>query len=525
MFLIFSILFLCITPLVLLAVHLIRPNFAYHWLIAVVGPLIAWPLSLLAGRTLPQSIHLISWNTIAFFTESPSLMVDRLSWPFALALTTLALSVILSDVARASESDWASWASSLVLVALGVFTVLAANPLTLMMGWTAIDLTELLIMLGKVYQSPVRERLVITFSARVLGTGFLLIAMVIASSTNEVFSFEAIPLRLSFLLIMAAGLRLGVLPMHIPFLEEISLRRGLGTILRLVPAAASLVLLTHIANAIASSNRPVIMATLLLGLAGLAALYGSASWVFADNELNGRPAWILGMGSFSIAGAILGEPSASLAWGIAMLLSGGLLFLFSARERRLAWLPLLGLLGISALPYSPTWNGARLFASTFTPLLFLFFIAHILFLIGYVRHALKEGISLIGVERWVWLIYPFGLALLPIMLFSFGVWTNPGAENMPIIGWLEGFVVGGLAAGLGITLNRRINVSDKVIDLFDSVLSFNWLYRSLWNIYRTIGRLITFISTVLEGEGGLLWTLLLLVLFLLMRLGIGGGGG
>ncbi len=525
MLLIFSLLFLFITPLIMLAIRLFWPDFAYHWLIAAAGPLIAWPVTLLAGRQLPQTVHLISWNTVAFFTESPTLLIDRLSWPFAVALTTLVLAVILSEVARASEADWAVWAGSLLLAALGVFTVLAGNPLTLMMGWAAIDLTELLIMLGQVKQSVVRERVVITFSARVLGIGFLLVAVMVASSAGETFSFEAIPSQVGFLVLLAAGLRLGVLPMHLPFIEEVPLRRGLGTILRLVPAAASLVILARIADAVAGSNKPMILAPLLLGLAGLAALYGAAAWALADNELDGRPSWILGMASFSVAGTVLGEPSASLAWGIATLLSGGLLFLFSARDRRLSWLPLLGLVGISALPYSPTWNGTRLFTSFFTPVLFLFLAAQVLFLIGYARHALQEGNSLTGAERWVWLIYPFGLALLPVVLFSFGVWTNPSRENMPVVGWLEGVVVVILAALLGIKLHNRIRVSEKAIDLFESILSFNWLYRFFWNIYRTIGRLITFISTVLEGEGGLLWTLLLLVLFLLMLLGISSGGG
>jgi hypothetical protein len=35
----------------------------------------------------------------------------------------------------------------------------------------------------------------------------------------------------------------------------------------------------------------------------------------------------------------------------------------------------------------------------------------------------------------------------------------------------------------------------------------------LWRVYRAIGRLFTYVANLLEGDGGLLWTLLLLVLF------------
>ena len=47
-------------------------------------------------------------------------------------------------------------------------------------------------------------------------------------------------------LLIAVGLRLGVLPLHIYYLHEPPLRRGLGSMLRFVPAAASLVLLARI---------------------------------------------------------------------------------------------------------------------------------------------------------------------------------------------------------------------------------------------------------------------------------------
>ena len=56
------------------------------------------------------------------------------------------------------------------------------------------------------------------------------------------------PLRQSagLYLVAAAGLRLGVFPLHLPYTSEATLRRGIGTSLRLVSAVSSLVLLAHI---------------------------------------------------------------------------------------------------------------------------------------------------------------------------------------------------------------------------------------------------------------------------------------
>ncbi|HEX5943083.1 MAG TPA: hypothetical protein VFY66_12440, partial [Anaerolineales bacterium] len=41
----------------------------------------------------------------------------------------------------------------------------------------------------------------------------------------------------------------------------------------------------------------------------------------------------------------------------------------------------------------------------------------------------------------------------------------------------------------------------------------DWGYRLLWNVYRQLGRVSNVISNVLEGESGVMWTLLVLVLF------------
>ena len=42
----------------------------------------------------------------------------------------------------------------------------------------------------------------------------------------------------------------------------------------------------------------------------------------------------------------------------------------------------------------------------------------------------------------------------------------------------------------------------------------DFFYRSLWNLYTGLGRLGNSISIALEGDGGILWALLFLVLFL-----------
>jgi hypothetical protein len=57
-----------------------------------------------------------------------------------------------------------------------------------------------------------------------------------------------------------------------------------------------------------------------------------------------------------------------------------------------------------------------------------------------------------------------------------------------------------------------------------STFSLEWLYRQLWVAYRYMSRPVGFINLVLEGEGGLLWTMLLLTLLIALLLQTGAGG-
>lgn len=508
MLIITAILLLVITPLAMLIIRLVWPRFAYHWLVAASGALAAWPVVMVASQQLPQAIPLVAFQPGSLFPSWPVLLVDRLSWPFALSLSTLVLAVILTEIGRAPEADWAAWAGSLILAALGILAVLAGNPLTLLLAWTAIDLFELLILLVQVKPSALRERVVIAFSARVLGSVLLTAAAMVARSEGQVLTFAIMPAQSGVFLLLAAGLRLGVLPLHLPFLQDLPLRRGMGTMVRLAPPAAALVLLARTATA----GGETLMSPILLGLTGLAALYGSAAWVFARNELEGRPLWILGGCALAVAAAIRGQPAASLAWGLAVLFSGGLLFLSSARDRGLTWLTLAGLLGISTLPYSPAWSGLHIYAQPSHLILIVFLLSHVLLVLGYIRHTLRPGAHLADMERWVWLIYPLGLAVLPTTHFFLGLWSNQGMETVPVLGWVTGLIVTGLAIWFAILVRRMPANLTSALAAVSAFFSMDWLYQLFWRFYRSSGRVVGFVTAVMEGEGGVLWALLIIVM-------------
>lgn len=521
----FSILVLLIFSALTPAAFLFRRSMTQSWLVAVLGAFIGWILILLAGFDLPYNISLLSWEPPELFSASPLLLVDRISWPFALGLATLALAVIVTEVAREFEAELSSWAASLALAALGMTAVLAGNPLTLLLGWSALDFIELFILLRQLQRTEERRQVVNAFAARVAGTVLLLMGLILASASNIKLGFENVPTSVSIYLLLGASLRLGVIPVHLPFWREPPLRRGIGTISRLTTVAASLVLLPRVASAGVQQEQ----AAILLLLTSLAAIYSGYSWFNSTNELEGRPFWILGLAALSLAAAIRGQPLASLAWGSALIFTGGLQFLYSVRSRYLLVLPLLSVFSSASLPFTPTWYAGQIYSSPYSVWQIVFIISQALLLGGVVRHSMRSVGELSRVERWVWVIYPIGLIMI---LFSQYLASWLGGTLLGGAGWEIGFgtmlpgIMGLVLTGLWLLWARKIpRVPKQVVAIFDKVFSLGWFYFLLAWLFRLTGQALSFITAVLEGEGGILWALLLLVLLIafLSQRGFSGG--
>lgn len=528
MLLILAIVILLFTPVLMTSIRFLQPKFAYQYLLAFLSSLILWIIVLISRPDNPQDILLLNWQPESLFPYSPTLLLDHYSWSFAFAISTLLLAVILTSTARLSLSNWRSWAGSLILSGLGILAVLAGNPLTLLIAWAALDLCECIILMILAQGGRVRLRIVYGISIRTVGIGLLLIAMLLSWSAGETLTFTSIPAQAALLLFAAAALRLGILPLHPPFILETQLRRGLGTTLRLVPVGASLILITRTAS-IGFNERLV---PLLLALAVFVALYGAAAWIAASDELRGRAFWILGIASLAVGASIRAQPEASLAWGLACLLSGAFIFLASPRNQLISRLLYMGVLAISGLPFTPLWNGWLTYGmlqregsliALFTDALFSFgfFSIHILMIFGYLRHISHIVDDPPIIERWIWALYLPGLAVLIIAHFVLGFFSLPDLNSLVLAGWLSGVIVSVISLILWQRARNRLRTFDFVdssLTRLEPVLHLSWIYHPLRSIYLLMGRFITLISTILEGEGGLLWTMLIvLLLFSLSR--------
>lgn len=484
-----------------------------------------WILILLAGFNLPLSIPLANWQPAELFPSSPALLVDAKSWPFAMALATLALAVLLTDVARELELELASWSGCLSLTSLGLWAVMAGNPLTLLFAWSALDVTDLYIVLRLLQRSDERKQAIYVFVTRISGVFLILFGFILSSARGILLQFDQMPQDLSIYLLLATSLRLGVIPLHITFWKGPPLRRGIGTVSRMTTVAASLVFLPRLA----AIGVPESQSAVLHFVLGVVALYAGISWISSANDLDGRAFWILGMAALSLAAVIRGQPLPALVWGVTLIFLGGLLFLYSARNQYLLLLPLLGVLSAAALPYTPAWYGGQFYGPPLSLWQLVYLISHALLIAGMVRHSLRPGEHLAQMERWVWVIYPLGLMLMLGSYYLSG-WlggTLLGDANWAIsIGTvLPGLIVLGLVMVVLSLVSRGFHISERVLVFLRRIFSLTWLYSILGWFFTLIERAFAFITTVLEGDGGILWALLLLTLLMafMSQLGLAGG--
>ena len=149
---------------------------------------------------------------------------------------------------------------------------------------------------------------------------------------------------------------------------------------------------------------------------------------------------------------------------------------------------------------------------------------HALLLAGYARHMLRTTDLPSGLERWVWVIYPLGLAILIIASYLIGFRTSPVINKLLWTQWAGGVAALILAGAFWLLSSRQLLIPRKIVNLFQRFSLLNSFYYIIWILYQSLRLVIDWINSILEGDGGILWAVLLLTLLLslLARKGFGG---
>jgi hypothetical protein len=359
---------------------------------------------------------------------------------------------------------------------------------------------------------------------RILGLYLLIAAWILSTTWGESQELSRLPPHVSLILILAVGIRIGVIPFNLHYPTEDNFKHGLDKLFCLIPAAASYVLLIRISE----NGFPSLMRIFLLIYVFLIGIIAGLHLLNSKNESSRLAFWTITISTLVIASSIQTQPTAGQAWSIAGILAGGLIFLSPIRNKRLIPLLLLGLLAISTLPFTPAWSGVQLYKELFSPLVGLFLLVQALLLIGYSQSIKKGGLSSSFNETWMWMIYLWGLIMIVLtdILIAFWEYSSISRTEIPILvlnSW-PSLAACCLAVVLYLLMNRGLRISLNISNRIGYIISFKWLISPLRAFYRAVTQLVTFSSNLLEGHGGVLWAFLFLTLLfsILIQFQLGG---
>jgi hypothetical protein len=493
----------------------------YHYETATGMVLIAVAVWLVAGRSLPLVAAIGKW----------SFQVDQIAWQLSLyvLLLVLATLIFLSAPSVGNEPDpvnrftWLARPSAILLLTATTLLVLWADSLAgLLTTWTLQTLawTFLLAVAGS--RTADVNRLLLRGSTLLFSLVFLWLAAVALDRPSQAgLDMGSWPVQARTWILLAAVTQLGALPLHWWRPLKWSLPAASAALIHTMPAVVGGSLLARLAlNAPAGIGYTLFLTT--FAFLGLLVAVGRA-WIHLRRP--GIAVANLAMAQASVVvlvGAWAGSEAVVAELGVMVLAIGGLFLANAVLKGTLAWLRAPAVAAIAGIPLTAGFIGlATLYNNWVSGGLFLLLLVTTLLYVPLIAAAIvaprgerRDQDEPTELRNTVWivagqLLLAAGLVAIPIPLAG---QTSPFA-------WLA--II--LATAAGIALSRQSEwVQQAPAGLqraFHLDLPGDRLYQYAASLGSFTGNAIREAVAILEGEGGLLWLIILLVVVWLAGIG------
>jgi formate hydrogenlyase subunit 3/multisubunit Na+/H+ antiporter MnhD subunit len=514
----------------------VLPRLAFTAPVALGGMVLAWGTLAALGLQLPASATLSSWAPVELLPVGLVLRVDGPAWLLGMGLASLALSALLTGLARPGGPRVPARTAMLALTFAGLTALFADNLVTLLMAWAGLDFIYFFTLILLARGEGVQPQAVLHLSFNSFGTVLMLAAAIVVSASASDLTLQAAVAQPSstVLVTLAAVFRLGLFPLHLALPLDVEVRQGLGTLLRLIPTAVALDVIARLAAlGFADVLRPWLT---LFGVA--AVVLGAAQLWSSDDVRRGLAHVIIAQSGLALLAGVWGGGQAGaavVALALALVLGGGLFNLshgFDAQRRWLSAFPGLGVAVLAGIPFTVGFSSlSGVYAAWQTAggglwlVLLVVALSQAFLIAALVRVLLWPGEPLEGGAMGMY-GYLIGLALLATLAVA------GGALGAQLAAWLNvaglGFDFGNglplamiaLSTLIGLGLWRFESIirarTEAMASIVLSLLRLDWLYRWLWGALRQIGNAVGGVAQVLEGEGAMLWALVVVLAIVLL---------
>jgi hypothetical protein len=491
---------------------------------------IALLIWLVAGRSLPLGTDVTAGQ------ESGELLffgwhVDAIGWQLSFVLLLMMEAVVVVALAHTDRQLWpddrparekALFPAIVLMSVAALLAVWAGSIASLLLTWVVLSLTWVLLLWAMTQERVGAGRLLPRAGALLLGVLFLWLAMAISEPRSNVIVLEDLwSGRAAYLMLLAAIAPLGALPLQWWRPLAWSLPAETAAIVHLAPVAAGGALLAHSSGQAGEQQTGLLLIGTLLGLISL--LVGiSIAWMYIASPIRSLSGLALAQAGVVVLAALwVGAAAASAATMVLLLAISGLFLAARWSSRKLPWPAILPLLALAGFPFTAgapglasvyhAWlDGGNVVLLLIGALLSIFLLAAGILA---VRSEMPAD-ELVGREPEVKLGHYLALALPSLGLISF---SSQLVSGITIVAWVTVVVT----FGGSLLLSRfETQVQDAQLSL-RRALHLGFVGRRIMQLLAQIGSgLDSFIretAAILEGEGGMLWLLVFLVVIWLAR--------
>lgn len=500
------------------------------WLVAAIMVSITWVSMILVGALKPQPILINRWLPQPLDFTGLVLYYSPYNWGFGFLLVSLLSAVVFSEAKYLNTPDYVrKISSSILLTAFAVLAVMSRSLLTFVLSWAVIDLIEFGVLAVLMGQPRTMVTSVTSILFRLVGL-FLLILVIAITPTemlaSDIIEIEATP-ALWGLIVLLVLFRTGTLPLFQPYVSAPAYQRGVVTILRTVPLLTTFAFIHYIIDAGGIAYPHLFW----LVLTAIAMLWGGFSWFSAADELHGRPYFLFTLSVFGVAVLMSGRIEALPGLAVMLVIGGAGLFLYSPRLKKLNLFLVVLIAGMLAFPFTPTASLAQLFDGPEPLVVKGFWVLALAFLVaGMIRHSLTRVKFTDQAEPWMLLFHQAALYLIAfspwvIVVFQWRSLSQsmrwwPGISLVAF----SGLIMVAFLQLLSRMRFMRIEHRDiekslgMVTIMLGNLFKFNWLSRVSSSIGFVLSKIVNLLARVMEGDGGILWSFLFIVLLLSLLL-------
>lgn len=494
---------------------------AYIWMMLVFISFILWLLILVIKKDSFFPFIINNWFSFNNNNISLRFVVNDQNWILVISLLTINLTFFLTGIARLDvKSDLNNWVFQLILIAFSFLALLSADLWSVVLAWTVLDLLELAynrLILKDIGGNYFFRKFIIKF----LGSMVLIwnIAALSKSGINPLLS-GIVSSSSSASIFLAAFMHSGILP----FKNEITAtsEKPNRDLLRSAFSLISFIVSFSLVLYLPLPKIPFLLSFSLSVFSYFLMLISWSYWAFINEEIGFSLKYLL-MGETGVF-IILYLSGAAQYLTFILALNALLviwLVLFTHRAKNLKVFAVLGTFFISGLPFSLIAFGPRTFVGNEISLgMIILIISLTLFMIGFLRNAFAANEKFGELEVWYQAAYLAGL-FIPFLSAAAIIFHSKPSFASEIQFWWIGVAVAVIALISYLLTGRKKDHNISLGNSFKSrvtwfwkFLSFEWLFKGLAFLEGKIKGSLNSFSGMIEGEGGILWAFVILLLIL-----------